>query len=94
MTAALEFRHVDVFASVPFAGNGLIVLFASPAVSGAQALIALTAELRQFELIVTEFQPATGRAPARIFTAHEEPPVAGPPVIRPTAGPHRAPSHP
>lgn len=88
MATALEFRQVDVFSSVPFAGNGLIVLFASPAAFAAQALIALTAELRQFELIVTEFQAASGQAPARIFTAEEELPFAGHPVIGAAAALH------
>jgi trans-2,3-dihydro-3-hydroxyanthranilate isomerase len=88
MAAALEFRHVDVFTSVPFAGNGLIVLFANPAGIRADALIALTAELRQFELIAAGFEPAAGRVPARIFTAEEELPFAGHPVIGAAAALH------
>jgi predicted PhzF superfamily epimerase YddE/YHI9 len=47
VAAALEFRHVDVFTGVPFAGNGLIVLFGNPSGLAAEALIALTAEMRQ-----------------------------------------------
>ncbi len=61
MGAAIEFRHVDVFADMPFAGNGLIVLFGSPSEVPAEALISLTAELRQFELIMADFQPEAGR---------------------------------
>ena len=84
---ALEFRHVDVFTDVPFTGNGLIVLFGSPGEVRAQALISVTAEMRQFELIVAEFQPE-GRVPARIFTAEEELPFAGHPVIGAAAALH------
>ena len=95
MSVAREFRHVDVFADVPFAGNGLIVLFESPAGLRADPLIALTAEMRQFELIVAEFQPSAGRVPARIFTAQEELPFAGHPVIGAAAALHErhAPEH-
>jgi trans-2,3-dihydro-3-hydroxyanthranilate isomerase len=86
--AALEFRHVDVFTEVPFAGNGLIVLFGSTAEAQAGALISLTAEMRQFELIIAEFQPQVGRVLARIFTAKEELPFAGHPVIGAAAALH------
>jgi trans-2,3-dihydro-3-hydroxyanthranilate isomerase len=84
----LEFRHVDVFTDVPFAGNGLIVLFGSPGEVGAQALISVTAEMRQFELIIAGFQPEGRRVPARIFTAEEELPFAGHPVIGAAAALH------
>jgi trans-2,3-dihydro-3-hydroxyanthranilate isomerase len=86
--AGLEFRHVDVFTGVPFTGNGLIVLFGNPSGVRAEALIALTIEMRQFELITAEFQPETGRVPARIFTAEEELPFAGHPVIGAAAALH------
>jgi hypothetical protein len=39
MDAALDFRHVDVFADVPFAGNGLIVLFGETPGARTEALI-------------------------------------------------------
>jgi len=81
MGAALEFRHVDVFTSVPFAGNGLIVLFGDTASIRAEALISVTGKMRQFELILADCQPEAGRVPARIFTAEEELPFAGHPVI-------------
>ena len=84
----MEFRHVDVFTDAPFTGNGLIVLFGSPGEVGAQALISVTAEMRQFELIIAEFQPRAGRVPARIFTAEEELPFAGHPVIGAAAALH------
>jgi PhzF family phenazine biosynthesis protein len=88
MGAALEFRHVDVFTDVPFAGNGLIVLFEGAASVRAEALIMVTREMRQFELILVGFQPATGRVSARIFTAEEELPFAGHPVIGAAAALH------
>src|ERR1700722_8954631 len=78
---ALEFRHVDVFADVPFTGNGLIVLFGSTAGVRPETLISVTIEMRQVELILVDYQPETGRVPARIFTAEEELPFAGHPVI-------------
>jgi trans-2,3-dihydro-3-hydroxyanthranilate isomerase len=84
----LEFRHVDVFTEVPFTGNGLIVLFGSPGEVRAEALISVTAEMRQFELIIAEFQPKAGRVAARIFTAEEELPFAGHPVIGAAAALH------
>jgi trans-2,3-dihydro-3-hydroxyanthranilate isomerase len=84
----LEFRHVDVFTGVPFTGNGLIVLFGSPNGIKAETLISLTAEMRQFELIMAEFQPEADRVPARIFTAEEELPFAGHPVIGAAAALH------
>jgi PhzF family phenazine biosynthesis protein len=88
MGAALEFRHVDVFTEVPFAGNGLIVLFGAAAGIRAETLISVTAELRQFELILADGQPETGRVSARIFTAEEELPFAGHPVIGAAAALH------
>jgi trans-2,3-dihydro-3-hydroxyanthranilate isomerase len=88
MGAALEFRHVDVFADVPFTGNGLIVLFGSTAAFRAEELISVTVEMRQFELILADFEPETGRVPARIFTAEEELPFAGHPVIGAAAALH------
>jgi trans-2,3-dihydro-3-hydroxyanthranilate isomerase len=88
MGTALEFRHVDVFTDVPFTGNGLIVLFGSTANAWAEALISITVEMRQFELILVDCQPETGRVSARIFTAEEELPFAGHPVIGAAAALH------
>src|SRR6266851_2575481 len=88
MGTALEFRHVDVFTDVPFTGNGLIVLFGSTANARAEALISVTVEMRQFELIQVDCQPQTGRVSARIFTAEEELPFAGHPVIGAAAALH------
>ena len=88
MGASLEFRHVDVFTDVPFTGNGLIVLFGETAGIGAAPLISVTTEMRQFELILADCQPGTGRVSARIFTAEEELPFAGHPVIGAAAALH------
>ena len=99
---AAEFRHVDVFTDVPFTGNGLIVLFGSTSGASAEALISVTVEMRQFELIVAEVQPGDGEVQpgdgevqpgdgtvaARIFTAEEELPFAGHPVIGAAAALH------
>lgn len=88
MTAALEFRHVDVFTDVPFSGNGLIVLFGETTGARAEALITLTVEMRQFESVLVDAEPETGRVSARIFTAEEELPFAGHPVIGAAAALH------
>jgi PhzF family phenazine biosynthesis protein len=88
VSASLEFRHVDVFTDVPFTGNGLIVLFGGTAGIGAGSLISVTTEMRQFELILADCQPETGRVSARIFTAEEELPFAGHPVIGAAAALH------
>jgi len=77
-----------VFSDVPFAGNGLIVAFGGTRTVRAEALVLLTAELRQFELIVVDAAPQTGRVSARIFTAQEELPFAGHPVIGAAAALH------
>lgn len=86
--AELEYRHVDVFTDVPFAGNGLIVLFGETGGARTQALISLTEEMRQFELIVVDVDSRAGRVSARIFTAQEELPFAGHPVIGAAAALH------
>jgi trans-2,3-dihydro-3-hydroxyanthranilate isomerase len=44
--------------------------------------------MRQFELILADCQPEAGRVPARIFTAEEELPFAGHPVIGAAAALH------
>jgi PhzF family phenazine biosynthesis protein len=88
MTVALEFSHVDVFADKPFAGNGLIVIFGDPSDFSAEALRTLTAEMRQMESIVVHTAPGTSSVRARIFTAEEELPFAGHPVIGAAAALH------
>src|ERR1700735_798826 len=94
MRATLEFRYVDVFADTPFSGSGLMVLFGSTASAGARALISVTAEMRQFELILVDSQPESARVgagirvAARIFTPQEELPFAGHPVLGAAAALH------
>ena len=88
LSAPLEYRHVDVFSDVPFAGNGLIVAFGVTRSVRASALVSLTAELRRFELIVVDVEPHAGRVSAWIFTAQEELPFAGHPVIGAAAAVH------
>lgn len=88
MGTALDFRQVDVFTDVPFTGNGLIVLFGSTSAARTEALISVTVEMRQFELIVAEVQPGADRVAARVFTAEEELPFAGHPVIGAAAALH------
>lgn len=68
--------------SAPFEGNGLIVAFAETRTRRAEALVSVTAELRQFELIVVDAPPRGVRVSARIFTAQEELPFAGHPVFQ------------
>ena len=88
MAAALDFRHVDVFTDVPFAGNGLIVVFGETSGVRTEALLSLTVEMRQFELIAVDLQRQARRVLARIFTAQEELPFAGHPVIGAAAALH------
>jgi trans-2,3-dihydro-3-hydroxyanthranilate isomerase len=76
----LTFRHVDVFTEAPYAGNGLIVVDGGVD-SPARQLLAITRELRQFETIFVAPMEDGGRVRARIFTADEELPFAGHPVI-------------
>jgi trans-2,3-dihydro-3-hydroxyanthranilate isomerase len=77
----LEFSHVDVFTDMPFAGNGLIVVFANGTSVSTDALRRVTAEMRQIELILLAVAPDTTSVSARIFTAEEELPFAGHPVL-------------
>jgi trans-2,3-dihydro-3-hydroxyanthranilate isomerase len=76
----LSFRHVDVFAEAPYAGNGLIVVSGGVDAS-AQHLLAITRELRQFETIFVAPMGDGRHVRARIFTVDEELPFAGHPVI-------------
>jgi trans-2,3-dihydro-3-hydroxyanthranilate isomerase len=88
LAARFEYRHVDVFSDVPFAGNGLIVAFGETRTLRADAMLTLTAEFRQFELVVVDVEPPDGHVCARIFTAQEELPFAGHPVIGAAAALH------
>lgn len=84
----LEFRHVDVFADAPLAGNGLIVFFDTEALTTGR-MAELTVEFRQFESIfLTDIRLDQRTATARIFTAEEELTFAGHPVLGAAAALH------
>jgi len=76
------YRHVDVFAELPYRGNGLVVVFCPTLEVAAERLRLVTSEMRQFETIFTGPVAADGATVgARIFTVEEELPFAGHPVI-------------
>jgi trans-2,3-dihydro-3-hydroxyanthranilate isomerase len=83
----VDYRHVDVFADRPYSGNGLIVVFGGTDASRDQ-LLSITAEMRQFESIFLGVDADHGVVTARIFTAEEELPFAGHPVIGAAAAVH------
>lgn len=81
------FFHVDVFATEPLTGNGLIVFLYTDGWS-VPVMQRLTQEMKQFESIfLSEITPASARA--RVFTAEEELPFAGHPVLGAAAVLHR-----
>ena len=83
----LDFRHVDVFTDRPYGGNGLIVVFGGSELA-ADELLAVTREMRQFEAIFIDLEGDRDVIAARIFTAEEELPFAGHPVIGAAAAVH------
>ncbi|MCC8108706.1 MAG: PhzF family phenazine biosynthesis protein [Planctomycetes bacterium] len=84
----MNYYHVDVFATAPFAGNGLTVVFPDADLPDA-TLLAITREFKQFETIFLYPCPEKNVYPARIFTVDEELPFAGHPVIGAGAVLHR-----
>ena len=56
-------------------GQPVNVAFAQTRSLRTEALISLTAELRQLELIIVDTDPRGDRVSARTFTAHEELPL-------------------
>lgn len=82
----MDFRHVDVFADRAYSGNGLIVFFGGVE-RASEELLAITAEMRQFESIFVS-DCDEGRVSARIFTAQEELDFAGHPLIGAAAAAH------
>jgi PhzF family phenazine biosynthesis protein len=76
----LPYRHVDVFASEPFSGNGLAVFPDADGLS-ARLMLRLTQELRQFESIFLAATAEPSVFDARVFTVEEELPFAGHPVL-------------
>ena len=85
--SALDYRHVDVFADRPYAGNGLVVVFGGIEMSADQ-LLSVAGEMRQFESIFLDIEPDRALITARIFTVEEELPFAGHPVIGAAAAAH------
>ncbi len=87
----MRFRHVDVFAERPLAGNGTVVFFGGVS-RPAGELQALTQEMRQFESVFVE--PRSGAAEhsidARIFSLVEELAFAGHPLLGAAAALHEA----
>lgn len=75
----IPYYHVDVFSSVPFAGNGLIVFTEAADLSKSEMQV-LTQEMRQFESIFLQ-KISRNRIRARIFTCEEELNFAGHPVL-------------
>ena len=84
---AVDYRHVDVFTDRPYAGNGLTVVFGGIDMSADQ-LLSVTREIRQFESIFLDVDADRDVVAARIFTAEEELPFAGHPVIGAAAAVH------
>jgi PhzF family phenazine biosynthesis protein len=82
-----EYLHLDVFTRQPLSGNGLTVFFGC-ADWPAEAMQALTREMRQFESIFLAETGEPGAVRARIFTMEEELPFAGHPVLGAAAALH------
>jgi trans-2,3-dihydro-3-hydroxyanthranilate isomerase len=77
----MAYHHVDVFASQPLRGNGLIVIRSVDQLPTA-LMQEITREMRQFESIFLSAVDLPGReATARIFTLEEELTFAGHPVL-------------
>src|SRR5690242_4912270 len=76
----LPYRHVDVFASEPFSGNGLAVFPDADGLS-ARLMLRLTQELRQFESVFLAATADPCVFDARVFTVEEELPFAGHPAL-------------
>lgn len=76
----MQYWQLDVFADRPLAGNGLTV-FADARGLSTSAMQALTIELRQFESIFLLPTESADCFRAHIFTAEEELPFAGHPLL-------------
>jgi len=84
----LDYRHVDVFATAAYRGNGLIVVFCDTLDRPAEQLRRIAEEMRQFETIFLTSGANGTDVRARIFTVEEELPFAGHPVIGAAAALH------
>src|SRR5262245_26069857 len=87
MDPGLDYRHVDVFTDRPYGGNGRIGSFGGSELAS-DDLLAVTREMRQFETVFLDLEADLDVIPARIFTAEEELPFAGHPVIGAAAAVH------
>ncbi|MGY4396709.1 trans-2,3-dihydro-3-hydroxyanthranilate isomerase [Sphingomonas sp. UYAg733] len=85
----LAYRHVDVFAQRPYAGNSLAV-FADSGGLDVRQMLAITQELRHFEAVFLSPTGEPGRHGARIFDLFEELPFAGHPIVGAAAVLHEA----
>lgn len=85
----IRFRHVDVFADRPLTGNGLIAFLDAGGLS-AEAMLALTREMRQFEAIFLVPTSDPRIHEARIFSLAQELEFAGHPVLGAAAALHDA----
>lgn len=85
----LEYSHVDVFTTRPYAGNSLPVFPDARGVS-TQQMLRITQELRHFEAIFLEPTDAASVFRARVFDLFEELPFAGHPVTGAAAVLHHA----
>ena len=84
-SVAIEFVHVDVFASAPYRGNSVAVVYDAVGLDAAQ-MLAATRELRHFEAIFVRGErgcSGTGRrdATVRVFDLFGELPFAGHPTL-------------
>jgi PhzF family phenazine biosynthesis protein len=75
----VKYFHVDVFSSVPLAGNGLAVAFPDREI-GSATLLEIAREFKQFETSFI-YPSRDGVFPVRIFTVDEELPFAGHPML-------------
>lgn len=76
----INYRHVDVFSSTPFSGNGVTVFMNCEKFS-AENMQKITQEMRQFESIFLSSTGDPRRFNARIFTMEEELEFAGHPIL-------------
>ena len=83
----LEYRHVDVFTDRPYAGNGLAVFFGGTDLEAVE-LIALTAEMRQFESVFVAVDADRARSRRGSSPTRRSCPSPGHPVIGAAAAAH------
>ena len=92
-STAIEFVHVDVFASAPYRGNSVAVVYDPVGLDGAQ-MLATTRELRHFEAIFVRDERGCSRAgrrdaAVRVFDLFAELPFAGHPTLGAAVALHR-----